>query len=130
MPRCPMEVNLSSSPGAWNCRISLRFEYNATGQRLASPHRIPFGPDITDPDHVEIALRRAQVAILNYPKDDSSIFLSKDAEELQHYRTAHAFASGTQKFSKNVVVVDICDENGTDLAFIDLPGRSLHTFET
>ena len=71
-----MEVNLISETGPWSCRISLRFEFSSNGERL--PHdeiiTIPFGHILTDIEDVELALRRAQVAILN-PKRSPDDFL-------------------------------------------------------
>ena len=123
--RCLMEVNLISEPGPWSCRISLRFEFASNGERL--PHdeiiTIPFGHILTDIEDVELALRRAQVAILN-PKRSTDDFLKMSGDELQTFRTPQAFASGTLKFSKNSVVVEISDEDGVALSFVDLPGTS------
>lgn len=121
-----MEVNLISEPGPWSCTIWLRFEYDAAGARLPTNQvrTVEFGPVIYDIDDVELVLRQAQVAILN-PDKDADSFLSKTGEELQFYRTPQAFASGTLKFSKNVVVVEITNEDGVDLSFVDLPGTLL-----
>ena len=118
-----MEVNLTPEPGPWSCRISLRFEFASDGSRLPPNEitTIPFGHTLTDIEDVELALRRAQVAILN-PKRIPGDFLSKTGEELQAYRTAQAFASGTLKFSKNSIVVEISDPEGVALSFVDLPG--------
>ena len=120
-----MEVNLISEPGPRSCRISLRFEFASNGERL--PHdeiiTIPFGHILTDIEDVELALRRAQVAILN-PKRSPADFLKISRDELQTFRTLQAFASGALKFSKNSVVVEISDEDGIVILFVDLPGTS------
>ena len=119
-----MEVNLIPKPGGqWSCRISLRFEFASDGSRLPPNEitNIPFGHTLNDVEDVELTLRRAQVAILN-PRRPPGDFLSKAGEELQAYRTAQAFASGTLKFSKNSIVVEISDPEGVALSFVDLPG--------
>lgn len=111
-----------SNPGPWSCRIYLRFEYDGLGRPLKEVLRIPFGPPLEDPDDVELVLRRAQAAILN-PNEESTSFLDKTRQELDYYKTAPAFSSGTLKFSKNVVSVDIFDAACADLSFVDLPGE-------
>ncbi len=95
-----MEVNLKSRPGAWSCQISLRFEYDRDGQPLAEVLLVPFGMTLSSPDDVEIALMRAQAAILNHPNILHDDFLDKSRPELEEYRTAKAFSEGTLKFSK------------------------------
>lgn len=88
---------------------------------------LPFGDIITDKDEVELALRRAQAAILN-PTIESHKFLGMSAEQLKK----GVQGSKQMLFSKNVVCVDLQGPDLTDLAFIDLPGmyccagRSLH----
>ena len=108
-----MEVNPISEPGPWSCRISLRFEFASNGERL--PHdeivTIPFGNILTDIEDVELALRQAQVTILN-PNRRPDDFLTMSMEDLQTFRTPQAFASGTLKFSKNSVVVEIDHRRG------------------
>lgn len=120
-----MEVNLKSRPGPWSCQIFLRFEYDPKGQPLAEVSLIPFGVALTSPADVEIALMRAQTAILNYPHVQYTEFMRKTKPELDEYRTAEAFLNGTLKFSKNVVCVDVYDEGCPDLSFVDLPGEQL-----
>ncbi|KAL5531192.1 hypothetical protein ACEPAG_4068 [Sanghuangporus baumii] len=116
--RCPMEVNMISRPGQWKCQIFLRLESGAT----SSVQKEPFGSALTSVDDVELALRRAQAAVLNYPRVPSDLFLMKTRHELEYYRTPEAFNNGTLKFSKNVVVVDIFDPDCGNLSFVDLPG--------
>ncbi len=123
-----MEVNLKSRPGPWSCQISLRFEYDRDGQPLAEVLLVPFGLTLSSPDDVEIALMRAQAAILNHPNILHDDFLRKSKPELEEYRTAKAFSDGTLKFSKNVVCVDVYDEECPDLSFVDLPGKSKLVF--
>lgn len=123
-----MEVNLLSQPGNWECRISLRFLYNESGAEVSQVLTVPFGSPLTSVGDVELALRRAQAAILNHPRQPSDLFLTKSREELEYYRSAEAFNGGTLKFSKNVVVVDIFDPDCCNLSFVDLPGTYLASF--
>ncbi|KAI5117489.1 hypothetical protein M0805_009550 [Coniferiporia weirii] len=120
--RCPMEVNLISISGAWSCRITLRLEFDHAGNRLAEVRCIPFGSPLTSRDEVELTLRRAQTAILNHHRENTDVFLLKSRDDLEYYRTTEAFNNGTLKFSKNVVVVDIFDDDCANLSFVDLPG--------
>lgn len=119
--RCPMEINLINTPGHWSCTVTLRFEFDSSGNRLLETLIVPFGPVLGHVDEVELALRRAQAAILSHPMDPNS-FLSKTKHELDYYRSRDAFLGGTQKFSKNCVVLDIHDEQCLNLSFVDLPG--------
>ncbi|OCB87674.1 hypothetical protein A7U60_g5200 [Sanghuangporus baumii] len=114
-------VEAVSGPGQWECMIFLRFEYDASGAAVSPVDKVPFGSALTSVDDVELALRRAQAAILNYPKP-SDPFLMKTRDELEYYRKPEAFKNGTLKFSKNVVVVDIFDPDCGNLSFVDLPG--------
>lgn len=79
---------------------------------------IPFGDLITDKKDMELALRRAQAAILN-PSIGSHKFLTMSAEQLRK----GVQGSKPMLFSKNVVCVDLAGPELTDLAFIDLPGE-------
>lgn len=121
--RCPVEVNLINAYGPWSCTISLRIDFNEYGETLTEPLKIPFGPIITEQDEVDLALRRAQAAILNY-RDPRGVhqFLTKTRRELDYYRTEAAHASGTLRFSKNTITLDIQDETRPNLSFVDLPG--------
>ncbi len=113
-----------STDQAWSCKISLRFDYDNNGQPIRGDSRcVPFGSTLVQKSDVEILLRRAQVAILN-PNISAESFLHKTDEELQYYRQDAAFESGTLKFSRNAIVVDIFDPDSADLSFIDLPGVS------
>lgn len=119
-----MEVNLMTKPGTWSCRISLRIEYDASGQRAEDTHIHTFGPELTQPDDVELYLRRAQAAVLNYYNDPNSVeaYANKSKVELQGTHQPKMFGVATPKFSKNTVVVDISQPDGADLSFVDLPG--------
>jgi hypothetical protein len=86
---------------------------------------VRFGPLITDKGHVELALRRAQAAVLNPSLPDTS-FLACSVDELKNG------ARGNQRtlpFSRNVVCVDLEGPSLTDLNFIDLPGAYIN-FQT
>lgn len=111
-----------NEPGPWSCRITLRIEYDTSGARLPDVLRVPFGSPLTSPDEVELALRRAQAALLNHHKEGSDVFLMKSRDELEHYHSHGAFKSGTLQFTKNVVVMDIFDQDCANLSFVDLPG--------
>lgn len=84
---------------------------------------IPFGDLITNKKDVELALRRAQTAILN-PSIESHKFLAMTADQLRK----GVQGSKPLLFSKNVVCVDLQGPDLTDLAFIDLPGE--YRFQT
>ncbi|KAA1467040.1 hypothetical protein DENSPDRAFT_926310 [Dentipellis sp. KUC8613] len=116
--RCPMECRMSSSTEKWSCQISIRWEYEADGQKKKDVSELPFGPRITDPGKVELALRRAQAAVLN-PSVQSHDFLHMSAEQIKA-----GIKSNTKAllFSRNVVCVDLEGPKLTDLSFIDLPG--------
>lgn len=120
-----MEVNLRRQPGQWTCQIALRFEFDPEGKRQKSTVRIPFGSPLHSPDGMEICLMRAQVAILNYPTYNPEKFIRMSESELNKFRSRDAFESGTLKFSKNTVIVDISDPECIDLSFVDLPGMSV-----
>lgn len=120
-----MEVNLINKPGPWSCNITLRFEYDSSGQPLKDALLVPFMSDLTSSHEVEITLMQAQAAVLNYPATPHTTFLTKSRDELEEYRTAAAFEKGTLKFSKNVVCVEVYDESCSDLSFVDLPGTLL-----
>lgn len=112
-----MECRLASSSEPWTCQISLRWEVSReSGKPLRTIGEAPFGPCITDKANVELMLRRAQTAVLN-PKTSTKKFRNMDIETLRAY-------DNETIFSKNVVCVDISGPDLTDLAFVDLPGKS------
>ncbi|KAH8092248.1 P-loop containing nucleoside triphosphate hydrolase protein [Cristinia sonorae] len=113
--RCPMECRLSSSSGAWQCQVSIRWEFNADGSACDEVREVPFGGIITNQSDVELALRRAQLAVLN-PKDDPSIYIGMPK---QQFKTK---SKNALKFSRNIVCIDLAGPELTDLAFVDLPG--------
>ena len=113
-----MEFRLWSSPDPWSCQVGIRLEFDDGGSRRNDPREVPFGPRITEKGDIELALRRAQAAVLN-PSLPFEDFLSKSEAELRAY-------PGQPQgliFSKNVVCIDLKGPELTDLSFIDLPGR-------
>ncbi|GAA5927851.1 uncharacterized protein JCM15063_006013 [Sporobolomyces koalae] len=121
--RCPFEVRLQHSDDAWSCKISLRFETDVNGKALAHIREIPFGEVIRNPDQVEPALKRAQLAVLN-PSASSQKFATATNKDVKHAKEGHLlFGSSKQlSFSTNLVCIDIRGPEVTDLAFLDLPG--------
>lgn len=113
-----MEIRLSRSSARWTCRISIRQEYDANGQRLNKISEIPFGPVLTDPGDVELQLRRAQFAVLN-PSETHATILEYTAEKLT------GSDSEAPTFSPNIVCVELQGPELTDLSFVDLPGTLL-----
>lgn len=105
-----------STVSSWSCRISLRFEVDEVGNKI-EPNEVRFGTPITNHNVVEIALRRAQLAILN-PSIPSEKFVAYDVT-LDEKRPLGSTEQLT--FSANVVVVEISGFNVTDLTFVDLP---------
>jgi hypothetical protein len=113
-----MECRLSSSPGNWSCQIAIRREYDSDGNVLDKVSEIPFGTIITDKREVELALRRAQVAVLN-PHIPHADIISQPADLL----TKTPFVSEQSlQFSDDTICIDLEGPELTDLAFIDLPG--------
>ncbi|KAF9244557.1 P-loop containing nucleoside triphosphate hydrolase protein [Melanogaster broomeanus] len=113
--RCPMECRMSSSDGPWSCRISVRWEFDDLGKPQNSVSEVPFGDVIYDEGEVELALRRAQAAVL-HPGTPSTKFLGMSADEIKNMKDPSI------PFSRNVVCIDLEGPNLTDLSFIDLPG--------
>ena len=100
---------------------------------LPKPQVFPFGSSITDPNKVELMLRRAQAAVLAWPDRKVEEFLVMSEEEVraasasQHERIGHrGYGEGGQgqglSFSKNSVCVDVKSEGEANISFADLPG--------
>ncbi|KAF7979740.1 hypothetical protein HWV62_41114 [Athelia sp. TMB] len=113
-----MECRLVSSPGLWTCRLSIRWEFDDEGKPLGKVEESSFGTPITNKDDVELALRRAQAAVLN-PEFPPSFFVSISEADLAAIMLNN---EKTLRFSRNVLCVDISGPDLTDLAFVDLPG--------
>ncbi|KAK0503501.1 P-loop containing nucleoside triphosphate hydrolase protein [Armillaria luteobubalina] len=116
--RCPMECRLSSSSKPWQCRISIRREFDKNGERMDDISETPFGGLITKKSAVEPLLRRAQLSVLN-PGIPVEKILHAPTEELKKWSEQ---SQKVQPFSRNVVCVDLSGPELTDLSFIDLPG--------
>ncbi|KAJ7668026.1 P-loop containing nucleoside triphosphate hydrolase protein [Mycena rosella] len=115
--RCPLECRLSSSTNAWSCRIGIRLEFDDTGRPLQEVAEHRFIDMITDKNEVEVALRRAQLAVLN-PSVSFAQILEMSAEDLRNGIPG----SEPLLFSRNVICVDLEGPDLTDLMFLDLPG--------
>ncbi|RUP50050.1 P-loop containing nucleoside triphosphate hydrolase protein [Jimgerdemannia flammicorona] len=83
----------------------------------------PFGNPITNPNEVEITVRRAQKAVLN-PKQDQQIYESYLFGTKSYINDA---ATNLLKFSKNIICIEIRGEDTLNLSLIDLPGIIRHT---
>ena len=107
---------------SWCCDISLHLQYDTNGiaRKLADVERVPFGKSLTSKSDVELALRRAQAAILT-PTDPIESFVDMDTVALERHRRTNT--PSTNKFSKNTIVVTIHDPDGANLSFLDLPGE-------
>ncbi|KAJ3710473.1 P-loop containing nucleoside triphosphate hydrolase protein [Lentinula raphanica] len=116
--RCPIECRLSSSDRPWSCQISIRQEFDNSGERLRNISEKKFGEPLTDKVQVELSLRRAQFAILN-PHVPWYNILAASAETLA---SMSAKSNTSLQFSKNIVCVDLEGPEFTELSFIDLPG--------
>ncbi|KDQ60446.1 hypothetical protein JAAARDRAFT_191825 [Jaapia argillacea MUCL 33604] len=121
--RCPMECRLSSSSEPWCCQISIRWEFDDQGKRKDKVQEVTFGGPIHDKSAVELALRRAQAAVLN-PHIALPKFFVKSDEELKALSSSSdgSEQGKTLSFSKNAVCIDLVGPDLTDLSFIDLPG--------
>ncbi|KAG6918468.1 hypothetical protein DXG01_014095 [Tephrocybe rancida] len=113
-----MECRLSCSTGSWSCQIFIRREYDSDGNVLDKVVETPFGHVITDKKNVELALRRAQVAVLN-PHLQFKDILKASAEDLTG---PHFDSSRSLKFSRDTICIDLEGPELTDLDFVDLPG--------
>lgn len=109
---------MSSDSSTWSCTITLRMEFEPNGTPKPVSHTETFATT-TRKDDVEIYLRRAQAAILS-TKRRPAFFLKKSAKELKEL----ASDDGVLPFSKNTIEVSLKSPTVTDLAFVDLPGRS------
>lgn len=112
-----MECRLASSETAWSCQLYIRWEFDTlAGKRKDEVEEILFGRLITQKADVELALRPAQCAVLN-PKSDPKHFERMTAEDIRKVKNALSF-------SQNTVCMDLSGPELTDLAFVDLPGKS------
>jgi hypothetical protein len=109
---------MSSSTGSWTCQVSIRWEFDEHGHRLSKIDEVPFGKRITKPEDVELALRRAQTAVLN-PHSPAMYFVALGERELSDVAVNNP---ASLRFSRNVVCVDLEGPDLVDLSYMDLPG--------
>ena len=83
------------------------------GNHLSSIKCEPFGNIIVNKSDVELWVRRAQAAVLNSQRPSS---------EFYNMSVDHLRELSNNKFSKNVVQINVKDPEVTDLSFVDLPG--------
>ncbi|KAJ3113830.1 hypothetical protein HDU96_002872 [Phlyctochytrium bullatum] len=119
-PKASSGVTVGSFSPEWNCSVKLRYEYDASGTALKGPREVIFIEDIKNPDDVELAVRRAQKAVLN-PSSEPSKFVGYAFDDRTAAARDKEAASNEVKFTKNVVCVDIRGA-GVNLTLIDLPG--------
>lgn len=112
-----MECTILASSSTWSCAISLRIVGDTQN---GAPSVVPFSPVITDRNQVEVWIRAAQAAVL-CPHLPRETFKGKSREELK-ILTNPDHDPNVLAFTKNVVIIDICDPRGADLSFVDLPG--------
>lgn len=105
---------MSSDAESWSCTIEIRNEPD-------SPDSLPISRKFTDIEtksDMELAIRRAQAAVLS-PHKESTEFLRMSADQI---RDQSVTDGKCEKFSKNVVQINVNDPEATDLSFVDLPG--------
>jgi hypothetical protein len=113
--RCPMEVRLSTlNHPEWRGKIWLKVQ--VSNERGDTEWRQQLFTTVTHRDEVPLALKRAQLALLNPSLKDRTHFL-------RYSDTAciAAAASAETKFSSSIVVLEITGAD-VDVSFIDLPG--------
>ncbi|KAJ3044369.1 hypothetical protein HDV00_002261 [Rhizophlyctis rosea] len=122
--RSVTEVRLSTGDGdgkhPWSCTIKLRFEYDGQGRPLKAVKEVNFGTEITDKEDVELAVRRAQKALLNPSVDPNRYLDYRFDDSTVTARDKEAY-SNELKFTRNIACLDIRGA-ATNLTLIDLPG--------
>jgi hypothetical protein len=98
--------------------VSIRWEFDEHGQPLRKIDEVSFGKRITNQADVELALRRAQMAVLN-PHAPTMYFVALGEQELSDMIVNNPKAL---RFSRNAVCVDVEGPDVPDIFFIDLPG--------
>jgi hypothetical protein len=81
---------------------------------------IDFGPVIYDPALVEMAIRRAQLAILN-PSIEPHNFVTYNIPDFETKEPPMG-SKKQHEFSRSVIVLEIAGPDVTDLTLVDLPG--------
>ncbi|RDW81158.1 putative dynamin GTPase [Aspergillus mulundensis] len=128
--RCPMEINLSGSKRGepWTCHVYLsrKYMYDGSGKTIRSRKSHSLGPwvemeqedelftTITDRAQIAEAIRCAQLAILNPGRAPANYLPRRNigVENLDFQ----------EKFSPNIVRLDISAPGFPSLSFYDLPG--------
>ncbi|KIK61582.1 hypothetical protein GYMLUDRAFT_224459 [Collybiopsis luxurians FD-317 M1] len=117
--RCPVELSMSSFVDEWKCSISLRIEYDRSGNQQGNSTTIPFCTlSSNEKPSVDLWLRRAQASVL-YRERPTSDFQNMSLEELKRLKPGEG---SMLSFSMNVIEVRLEDPGSTDLTFVDLPG--------
>lgn len=109
----------------WSCKVSLRFEKDANGEKLGKCLTVPFGEPITDPSKVQHRLIQAQKAILNPNKPVESFLTIEKSGTKQNginEEVNGAKDANEVQFSENIICIDVEANNVRDLAVVDLPG--------
>ncbi|KAG6811611.1 hypothetical protein H0H92_006626 [Tricholoma furcatifolium] len=114
---CRMST-LSAPDAKWACQISIRREYDIHGNPLQKGSERRFGRVIHNKEDIELALRRAQCAVLNPHLAEKDI-MSASAHDLTG---APFYTEQSLQFSRDIICIDLEGPNLTDLHFIDLPG--------
>jgi Dynamin family/Dynamin central region len=127
--RCPLEVNLISKDGLWECQVFLMKSYDyltdsKTSHKASRKHPMgrwsprggseahPFGVTMNRHE-VHDLIHRAQLAILNPSADLARYIPSGDTEISSNLEV---------KFSPNIIRLDIQGPEYCNLSFTDLPG--------
>ncbi|TFK87852.1 hypothetical protein K466DRAFT_96166 [Polyporus arcularius HHB13444] len=101
--RCPLACNISTDAQQWSGRTDEE----------------PFSPELRNKKEAELWIRRAYAVLcLHLPGDT---YKAKRGEEIKALTDAESDPRVLQ-FTKNKVVINIYDHEGTDLSFVDLPG--------
>lgn len=129
--RCPLEVNLISKDGLWECRVFLMKGYDyltdsKTSHKASRKHPMgrwsprggskahPFGVTMNRHE-VHDLIHRAQLAILN-PSADIARYVPSGGQADTEISNLEV------KFSPNIIRLDIQGPEYCNLSFTDLPG--------
>jgi hypothetical protein len=130
--RCPLEVNLISKDGLWECRVFLMKGYDyltnsKTSHKASRKHPMgrwsprggseahPFGVTLNRHE-VHDLIHRAQLAILNPSADLARYIPSGGLADMEISSNLEV------KFSPNIIRLDIQGPEYCNLSFTDLPG--------
>jgi hypothetical protein len=130
--RCPLEVNLISKDGLWECRVFLMKGYDyltnsKTSHKASRKHPMgrwsprggseahPFGATLNRHE-VHDLIHRAQLAILNPSADTARYVPGGGLADMEISSNLEV------KFSPNIIRLDIQGPEYCNLSFTDLPG--------